>query len=120
MRMNTGSTGGEIRLAWEPDKKTLTKRLLKDIDGEFNYGRRAKEAAIDEAIGAMIFDSGLHSQNHRGIPGEIIQHLPKKTRDILQHCTSQDWMHRLPEWLDNDKSLDAIVRRMAPNWKKRK
>lgn len=82
----------EIKTAWEVDPKELTKRLLKDIPGECRYTQHDKEQAIGEAFGAIMFDS-----MKRGVPGEIIQHLSKDTRDILQHCTSDDWLHRLPE-----------------------
>src|SRR5208337_2106778 len=96
--MKNGMKADEIKIAWELEPKELTKRLLKDIKGSGRYTQRDKERAIDEAFSACAFNS-----MQRGVPGEIIQHLSKETRDILQHCTSQDWMHRIPTWWDNDK-----------------
>ena len=104
----------ETKIAWELDPKEVTKRLLKDIPNGLRYTQRDKEQAIDEAISSIVLSS-----MQRGVPGEIINHLSKETRDVLQHCSSQDWMHRIPTWLDNDKSLDAQIRRMAPNWNKK-
>lgn len=112
--MKNGMKADDIKPAWELDPKDITKRLLKDIPSGLRYTQKDKERAIDEAFSACAFGS---MQN--GVPGEIINHLSKETRDILQHCTSQDWMHRIPTWLDNDKSLDAQIRRMAPNWNKK-
>jgi hypothetical protein len=105
------------KLAWEIEPKEITKRLLKGMDGELRYNQRDKERAIDDALFAIMLDSNLH---HPGVPGEVIEHLSDKTRDILQHCTAKDWMQRIPDGFINDRSLEGQIRKWAPNWKKQK
>jgi len=68
------------------DAKTLVIALLK---GREPYSTQSKQSAINLAITNSLLKDG------RGVPGEVIKHLPKEIRNILIDCKSKDWNHRL-------------------------